>query len=291
MESDIEEITPSSPRDFVNTILIAGTLLYLILLLTSRTLRFWTKYYLYNLCYPAIGFISIPFILLKPGDADNVKWPAFFTRLTVKHLFGIKVSAEGLEHLVSDTPYIIVCNHQSTIDHIAMMEFWPKRCTIMMKNSVKYAGPMGIAAILCGVIFVNRTNRDKAKEVLEKTVKTIKDQNAKVWVFPEGTRKLCKTEPVSEKHGYLLPFKKGAFNLAVHAQVPVVPVVFSSQESFFSVRHNRFTSGEYTMNVLKPIPTTDMTLDDVPEFTEKVRNTMIDTFIEMSDLKQTKCPK
>ena len=45
------------------------------------------------------------------------------------------------------------------------------------------------------------------------------------------------------------------------------------------------------MNVLKPIPTTDMTLDDVPEFTEKVRNTMIDTFIEMSDLKQTKCPK
>ena len=51
------------------------------------------------------------------------------------------------------------------------------------------------------------------------------------------------------------------------------------------------SSGEYTMNVLKPIPTTDMTLDDVPEFTEKVRNTMIDTFIEMSDLKQTTCPK
>ena len=45
------------------------------------------------------------------------------------------------------------------------------------------------------------------------------DSQAKVWVFPEGTRKLCKTEPVSEKHGYLLPFKKGAFNLAVHAQV------------------------------------------------------------------------
>lgn len=38
----------------------------------------------------------------------------------------------------------------------------------------------------------------------------------RVWVFPEGTRRLM-TEKQSEEP--LLPFKKGAFNLAVLAQV------------------------------------------------------------------------
>ncbi|XP_022084296.1 1-acyl-sn-glycerol-3-phosphate acyltransferase alpha-like [Acanthaster planci] len=286
MDSDSESITPSSPMDFVGTVLITGALLYLVLLLTSRTVRFRTKYYLYNLCYPAIGLVSIPFMLLKPGDVDNVRWPALFTRLTVKHLFGIKVSATGLEHLKSDKPYIAVCNHQSTIDHIAMMEFWPNRCSIMMKNSVKYLGPMGIAAMLSGIIFVCRTNREKAKEALENTVKVIKEKNAKVWVFPEGTRKLSKkNRPAEEKKPeYFLPFKKGAFNLAVQAQVPIVPVVFSCQESFFSFRHKRFTSGAYKMTVLKPVPTVGMTLDDVPDFTEKIRDMMIKTFIETSAL-------
>jgi 1-acyl-sn-glycerol-3-phosphate acyltransferase len=41
----------------------------------------------------------------------------------------------------------------------------------------------------------------------------------KIWLFPEGTR--------NKNYTKMLPFKKGAFAMAISAQVPVIPVVFS----------------------------------------------------------------
>ena len=58
-----------------------------------------------------------------------------------------------------------------------MMEIWPQRMTLMVKKSLKYAGPFGIAAILTGCIFVDRSNKAKAKEAMADTIQTIKRKN------------------------------------------------------------------------------------------------------------------
>ncbi|GCB83188.1 hypothetical protein scyTo_0023912, partial [Scyliorhinus torazame] len=58
----------------------------------------------------------------------------------------------------------------------------------------------------------------------------------RLWVFPEGTR---------NHDGNMLPFKRGAFHLAVQAQVPIIPVVFSSYNDFYNRAEKRFTSGMY----------------------------------------------
>ena len=50
-------------------------------------------------------------------------------------------------------------------------------------------------------------------------------------MFPEGTR---------NHKGGLLPFKKGAFHIAIQAQIPVIPVVVSSFSSFYDKASYKF---------------------------------------------------
>lgn len=54
----------------------------------------------------------------------------------------------------------------------------------------------------------------------------------KLWIFPEGTR---------NNAGSMLPFKKGAFHVAVSGQIPILPVVFSS---YYFLDHKKKTFDE-----------------------------------------------
>ena len=100
-----------------------------------------------------------------------------------------------------------------------MMNIWPGgRCTPLAKQELLYSGPFGIATWLCGITFIDRLNHEKAKGTIDKLAERINRENLRVWVFPEGTR-----SPKAE----LLPFKKGAFHLAIQAQV-----IFTSSQIF-----------------------------------------------------------
>lgn len=72
--------------------------------------------------------------------------------------------------------------------------------------------------LLSGAVFVNRGNSKQAYESLKEAGETMKRQQTSLWIFPEGTRS-------SQETSNLLPFKKGAFHLAVQAGLPIIPVV------------------------------------------------------------------
>lgn len=73
------------------------------------------------------------------------------------------------------------------------------------------------------------------------------DKSLKLWIFPEGTRH--RTEGFH-------PFKKGAFNIAVHAQIPIIPVVVSSYQTFYSKDKKYFRwPGHVIVQVMNPIET------------------------------------
>jgi lysophosphatidate acyltransferase len=80
-----------------------------------------------------------------------------------------------------------------------------------------------------------------------------------------------------------LRFKFGAFRLAIDAQVPIVPVVFSDYRSIYNA--DKETNSYYwrhgcvTIKCLEPIDTKGMTIEkDLQRLTELTRQRMIDAY-------------
>ncbi|XP_074653967.1 1-acyl-sn-glycerol-3-phosphate acyltransferase alpha-like [Tubulanus polymorphus] len=247
---------------------VAVLLLLPILYEFSTTFRYWTKFFFYYLITMIVGIVLVPICLVRPKNIDNYRFIRFLLKTSLK-LFNIKTEVRGGEHLQTDKPYIIVCNHQSSLDLIGMMDIWPDRCTTIAKKVLKFAGPFGLTAYLSGTIFIDRLNHERAKGTMDETAKKIKNDKIKVWIFPEGTR---------NNDGAMLPFKKGAFHLAVQAQIPVMPVVFSSYSGFLSKKPRKFGTGKVIITCLPPVSTDGLNSSDVSELTEKIRNSMVDAF-------------
>lgn len=90
---------------------------------------------------------------------------------------------------------------------------------------------------LSGTVFIDRGNAKDARQAMAGAAKEIKEEKQSVYMFPEGTRSYAK-EPM------LLPFKKGAFHLAVQAGVPVVPVVVANYSDVLYVQGWKFRGGK-----------------------------------------------
>lgn len=144
---------------------------------------------------------------------------------------------------------------------------WPvmQKCTVVAKRELFFAWPFGLAAWLCGLIFINRMQSDRARDCLYKASNSIKSKNIKLWVFPEGTRR---------NTGQLHPFKKGAFHMAVDAQIPILPVVFSSYSTFLDDDNKRLDSGHVIISTLPPISTAGATKTDVEDLMHRTYNAM-----------------
>ncbi|CAI4224823.1 unnamed protein product [Auanema sp. JU1783] len=190
---------------------------------------------------------------------------------------GIEVEVRGFdEHLKNiKGPAVVICNHQSAVDVVAMTHVWPPRGVVMMKSSLKYIPFFNTCSLMANCIFINRFNRQQAMSTVDQCVEKLTEKNLKLWIFPEGTR---------NPEGGLLSFKKGAFNIAVKAQIPIIPIVTSNYKSFYSKKDKYFLGdGEIIAEVLPPIDTKGKTEEDVLELAEVIRKDMLAVNLRISE--------
>ncbi|XP_043575661.1 1-acyl-sn-glycerol-3-phosphate acyltransferase beta [Chiloscyllium plagiosum] len=232
-------------------------LLLPLLWLLSSGFRYYCKMGFYYSWIMALAVPVIPLCLFRGRDVENMKC-TFTTQTAVDQENQTSISPE---------------NHQRSLDLMGMMEILPDRCVAIAKKELMYAGTVGLVCWLAGIIFINRQKKTDAKSVMTEAAQTMLKENIRLWVFPEGTR---------NHDGNMLPFKRGAFHLAIQAQVPIIPVVFSSYNDFYNRAEKRFTSGKCIVQILPPMETRGMTTDNVPDLTERARNLLMTTWNEIS---------
>jgi 1-acyl-sn-glycerol-3-phosphate acyltransferase len=144
------------------------------------------------------------------------RWARAIVRAT-----GVTLTIEGAEHLRADIPQVLVSNHRSAFDIVALAALVPGRFAFVGKKELDSIPFFGRAWIAAGHISIDRANRQTAVATLQETGRRIRKEHATVIIFPEGTRSRTRE---------LLPFKKGAFALALEADVAVLPTVLDGSE-------------------------------------------------------------
>jgi len=132
---------------------------------------------------------------------------------------------------------------------------------------------------LSKTVFINRSSSKDARAAFAQAVETMHNERQSVYIFPEGTRSYS-TKPE------MLPFKKGAFHLAVQAQVPIVPVVVANYSNILNVKAKTFNSGTVPVSVLEPVETKGLGKDDVDALAAKVRKAMEEELVRITRVAQ-----
>jgi 1-acyl-sn-glycerol-3-phosphate acyltransferase len=123
----------------------------------------------------------------------------------------------GRENVTPGQSYVIVSNHQSLYDIFLLYGWLEMDFRWVMKQELRKVPMIGIACERLGHIFIDRKNRAAALASIHRAKSRISGGTS-VLFFPEGTR---------SRDGVLLPFKKGAFQLALELELPILPVTVS----------------------------------------------------------------
>jgi 1-acyl-sn-glycerol-3-phosphate acyltransferase len=175
---------------------------------------------------------------------------------------GVEVEFEGLENLDPARPAVIVSNHESWYDVFALAGLLPVDYRFVGKKELSKIPFFGPAWIACGHIPIDRTNRKAAIESLRTAGEKIRRERAVVVMFPEGTR---------SSDGELLPFKKGAFVLALEMGVPVIPVGISGSRSLMPKGSFLVRPGTMHVHIGAPIEVDGMTVADRDQLMDRAR--------------------
>lgn len=152
--------------------------------------------------------------LLTGSATTTLRWARTRWSPGILGAAGVRVQVTGLEHVDFTKPHVFVVNHQSMIDIPALFLALPVNLHFVAKKELFSVPFLGWYMKAAGMIPVDRRNGPEAVDTLKRAAATVA-AGASVLAFAEGTR---------SRTGTILPFKKGAFMLALQAQVPVVPV-------------------------------------------------------------------
>ena len=162
-------------------------------------------------------------------------------------------------------PYVVVSNHESFSD-ILLISHLPWEMKWLSKAELFRIPILGWMMWLVGDIPVKRGFGPSALEAMARCRKVL-ESRVSVMIFPEGTR---------SKTAELLPFKDGAFRLAIESGVPILPLAVSGTSTALRKHDWRFGKSVAEVRVLPPVETAGLGPADIPALKARVRTMIVE---------------
>jgi len=168
-------------------------------------------------------------------------------------------------------PYVVVSNHESFVDMLAISQI-PIEMKWVAKSTFFNIPIVGFLLMLSRDIKLVRGAKGAGAHVYTEAANRLSTRTS-VMLFPEGTRSVS---------GELGAFKDGAFKIAIEAQAPILPLVVHGTRNALIKHDWRFGRCDAVVQILDPIPTTGMTLEDVDALREQVRDLIAATKADLA---------
>ena len=239
----------------------------------AQFLNAWAWFETVALVIIATPFAAILFALTAPFDKGRYAAGRFLRLLGVlsvklNPLWKFSVSGEMIRD--PRRPYVAVSNHESYAD-IFLISHLPWEMKWMSKETMFKIPCFGWMMRMAGDIQVVRGDR-KSVVLAMHAARDRLGKKVSVMMFPEGTR---------SRDGELLPFKDGAFRLAIETQSPILPLVVAGTRDCMAKGTFRFQSARARVKVLAPIDVAGLTMDDVGALRDRTRDLIAAARVEL----------
>jgi 1-acyl-sn-glycerol-3-phosphate acyltransferase len=155
----------------------------------------------------------------------------------------IEVRAEGVEQVDWSSPCVLMANHQSYLDVMALYRALP-RCFGFVAKRGLYTVPFFAGVMRAvGCVPIDRSSRVDALTSMRAAARILRSGNP-IAIFPEGTR---------TRGDRIAPLKKGAFHLVQLAQVPCVPIGIRGAGALMPRQNTGIRPGVIEVHVGPPI--------------------------------------
>jgi 1-acyl-sn-glycerol-3-phosphate acyltransferase len=189
---------------------------------------------------------------------------------SILRVSGVEVHSVGLEHVSDARPQLLLANHTSHFDVLAVADTVPTRYRFIGKIELSRVPLWGRAWQAAGHIAIDRSDTQRAVSSLARAAELARSDGSSIVIFPEGTR---------SADGRLQPFKKGAFMLALQSGIEIVPVAVRGSRDILPKGSWRPQAGRIIVRFGPPIDTTGYTERTRDDLMARVR-AQLDTLLD-----------
>lgn len=177
-------------------------------------------------------------------------------------ILGIRLDVSGEHRVGRKRPSVFMANHLSFLDGPLLFLVIPQSVRVILKKEIFRIPVIGWAMKFVGFVPVDRKGVKSGRDSIEQATQLIKAKGYSYLIFPEGTR---------SRDGNMLPFRRGAFFLAINSGAPVVPITVEGTLDLMPKGSPFAKRGTVRVIFHDAVPVGGLAEKEMPDLMERVR--------------------